>query len=412
MIRYLLIQSLLLSASAADITWLDDAMVQKAKQAVVAVSVRENFGNTGFFASDDGLVVTNASQFEGASKVRIFNSAGKEIPGCLLMMINPATDIAVLATGKKAPAYLAVDSRPAHAGESCAVIFGAGVAGKFITVDGKLLALRAGLDWTETRFIDLWSVGLNPNMHGLTGAPVITQEGRVAGMCDFVTGVPPQRFVFAIPETAIASALAQAREAQRPIKFPREGEISVYGVPSDPDYLSAMKLMSAGNFAAALEKFESALQSNPQNPLTMIQVASCRANIGDLTGARKILEDAIRVAPERLKVRLFLGRIIASQSESASSLAYFQELADHFPQSGDVWGTFGEYLIKAGRGKEAVEPMKKWTELEPDSMRAWEGYAQALAASGDPDGAHQARAHFDELESALFKIRYSTPERK
>jgi hypothetical protein len=143
----------------SNIEWLDAEVIHKARQAVVAIQpdgVATSSSN-GFFASADGLVVTSASALEGNRRVVVLTLNKEEIKGARLMAIDPMTDLAVLATGRKKQAYLQVHDKPVAAGDSCAVIFHAG-EGIFKTADGKLLERREELDWSEARFLEMWSI--------------------------------------------------------------------------------------------------------------------------------------------------------------------------------------------------------------------------------------------------------------
>jgi predicted Zn-dependent protease len=394
---------------------LDDAVIRKARQAVVAIQSSDaaKTSTSGFFVSADGLVVTSACSLEENHHVVIRTSNNEEINGARLMAIDPMTDLAVLATGRKKQAYLQVHSRPVAVGEPCAVIFHAN-DGIFKTADGVLLAQREDLDWTDARLLEMWSVAVSPNMNGLTGGPVITRDGRVAGMCDLV-GSAGQRFDYAIPAAAIAAVLAHARAARKPLEFPKPGEISGIGgglaVEGDPDYMEAMKLSSAGNRAAALEKYRAVLKRHPQNPLVMNKVAFCLVSTGDQGKAREILEDAIRLAPERLGLRLLLGEILEDQGDHVTMIRHYQELTTRFPKFGYGWGMLGKSMFQTGRKAEGLAAIRKWTELEPDSMKAWDVYAHALTATGNHDEADRATERSSELESLLFKLRYSAPKR-
>ena len=401
---------------SSNIQWLDDAVIHKARQAVVLLvnDGPATSSTSGFFASSDGLVVTSACKLEGKRRMVIRTSNKEEIKGARMMAIDPLTDLAVLATGWKTKAYLSVNDQPVAVGEPCAVIFHAG-DGIFKTADGKLLARREERDWTETRFLEMWSVAVSPNMNGLTGAPVITRDGRVAGMCDLVEGSPPQKFVFAIPEAAIAAVLARARAARKPLEFPKTGEIRGYGdLPDptgDPDYMEAMRLSSAGNQKAALEKYRAVLKRHPQDPIVMNRLACCLLETGNTDEARKIAEDAIRLAPDRLGPKLLLGAILDARTNSVKMISYYQDLTTRFPKLGDAWGSLGAHQFNAGRKAEGLAAIRKWTELEPDSMSAWDAYAQALTATGDYDEADRATERSSELESLFFRLRYSAPKR-
>ncbi len=144
---------------------------------------------------------------------------------------------------------------------------------KIRAADGKLLARREGLDRRDLKFIPLWSVDLSPNLKGPggylvnpSGAPVITRDGHVAGMCGFVrmTGEPSkQKFMFAIPEAAIASLLDTFRSSKQSLN-----SVTLAGA-TDPDYMEGVKLLKSGELPAAIEKFKLAAQRNPTDTSVM-----------------------------------------------------------------------------------------------------------------------------------------------
>ena len=402
---------LIAGGRADDIRWLDDKIIRQTRQATVGILSRDGHASaSGFFVSENGLVIACASTLEGLAEVVMFTSDNEEITGAKLVALDPLTDLAVLATGRRPPAFLTVHQKPVAANSSCAVVFRSGRA--FKAADGVLLARRAQLDWTESRFLAVWSIAINPNMNGLTGAPVVTADGKVAGMCDFVTGFPPQKFVFAIPETAISTALEQARTAPAPRDFPRPGEVSRHGFSNtDPDYIEGMTRMSEGDPFGALDSFKSALRNHPKDPPAMIQVAACSRATGDVASAKRVLEELVRIAPERLQARAMLGMTLSEEGTSETTVRYFEELTTGFPEFAAAWGELGALRFDLGHKPAALAALKRHTELEPDSIHSWSVYAKALFATGDFDEATRAADRARELESILFKLTYSAPKR-
>jgi hypothetical protein len=61
---------------------------------------------------------------------------------------------------------------------------------------------------------------------------------------------------------------------------------------------------------------------------------------------------------------------------------------------------------------DAVAMIQRCAELEPESLNAWNFYADALAEVGKFDEASKVRDHVSELESIYFKLKYSAPHRK
>ncbi|MEO0017806.1 MAG: hypothetical protein RLZZ522_1089, partial [Verrucomicrobiota bacterium] len=369
--------------------WLPDAVITKARKAVVTVLFEgaTKGSRSGFFASTDGLVVTTASPLEGARQVVIRTSDQQEIKGARLMAVDPRYDLAVLATGGKNRPMLAIHEQAVAVGEPCAVLFPAG-GSALKTADGKLLARRDGLDWTEARLLEWWSIAVSPQCHGPAGAPVITADGRVAGMYGFFGGSQAQKFTYAIPETALRAVLASARAAKQALAFPQPGEIIDGGTANgfavltgDPDFLAGARLLGTGDPAGALEMFRAALKRHPKNPVAMAKAASCLAFTGATDEAQKVLQEAIQLAPDRLGLPIALGEMMNVRSDSATMVNYYQDLTKRIPNLGKIWGALGMNLFNAKRKDEGVAALQKWTELEPDSMAAWDAYSRALTAA-------------------------------
>jgi Flp pilus assembly protein TadD len=412
-----LLLSFVLGAAAmqgAELGWVEDAVIAKAKRAVVTVE-RIGPGNDfpGFFASEDGLVVALATEIEGIKAVTIRTSAGEKISGSRLVALDRELDIAVFATGKRAPGWLAVAEKPASVGETCAVLFP--LNGQILAADGVLLARRERLDRTYTRFRTEWSVALSPSSAARSSSPVITGDGQVAGILSAFRlkgGRPPQRFAFAHPETAIASVLARAREAKAALEFPPVSSSAHDTLAAaDPDFIAGLKFTTAGDAARAVQKFRSVHAKHPQSPQVLEHLAGALFAMEDKAGARATMEEAMRMAPERLNLRIMLGSIMGSQGDIAKTTAHFEAMTAEFPNYGEAWEGLGNCYMHAGRKDEAVAAYRKWIEFEPDSILARQSYRGSLASAGKVSEAGKASEWADELESVYFKLKYSAPHR-
>lgn len=408
---FYLLPLLVLPVCGADIQWVDNAVIQKARAAVVMVSARtDDSAIAGFYVSEDGLVLTAADYLKGAEQVFIHNSAGERITDARLVALDPLYGLAVLATGKRAPHHLRINTRMIQPGEACALIVKD--ANTTRCAEGLFLAMRDDMNRQQSHFLHLWSVGLDPRFVGVTGAPVITSEGHVAGMADLAKQEVDYKLVFAVPEAILTATIAKSREAMQPLKFPAIDEADPNElVEGDPDYMKATQQMSEGEFAAAAESYRSVLQRFPQSTLTMGQAAACFGNAGDLAEARKLLETSVRRAPERMQARQMLGEVIARQSGLDKAIPYFEKLTSDVPKLAAAWGRLGQGLMMVERPKEALAAFQKHTDLMPDSMQAWSTYGDALATVGDLTAASKARDRASELEGWFFKLKYAKPKR-
>ncbi len=109
---------------AADISWIEDAVIQQARKAVVKIlmpprshlkDVAVTGGvlldvaqrtSTGFFATPDGLVILSAAGLEGTNKISLVLHDGRQVEDASLLAVDPLNDLAVLRTGVAAPHFL------------------------------------------------------------------------------------------------------------------------------------------------------------------------------------------------------------------------------------------------------------------------------------------------------------------
>jgi len=404
---------LALTTFAANAAWVDDSVAKTARLAVVRVSTEKDAAVSGFFVSDEGLVITAANPLRYALRVSITTSDGEKVTGVRVMAWDEVNNLAVLATGIKPRTFLPIHERAVSLLEPCIIIHGT-EGGSFKVKDGRFLARRQALDWSATRFLEKWSIAL-ADVSQITGAPVVTNEGLVAGMCELVshfTGPAPQKFVTAVPEAALADALANARNTAKPIAFPQKFESpNDDSAIIDADYLLGVKLMSMGNSKAALEKLQALRVRYPRNSSLLLLIATCLFEIGDYDESQSILTKASETPPISPEVGLMRGRIFDRQGKPKEAIEAFRDLTIQFPHFALAWGGLGEVLANANQMEDAVAAMKKCAELWPDSVKTWNSYSELLLSAGDVTAAQAAREHAERLDSKLFELRYSAPRR-
>ena len=268
-------------------------------------------------------------------------SKGETVKVSQLLALDRKNDLAVLATGRKTAEFLVVPAEPAKLGEACAVIFPL-EAGKFGVSDGRLLARQVGIDRTETRQVDLWSVGISLSSPARTASPVIVRDGRIAGLLSHYRpsyAATSQRLALAIPETAIASVLARAREARQPLAFP-SGDESERDTDAhkDPDFVGGVELQKRGIGRLQLGVPFCTWEA-PEKPLGHEKRGDLLLETGDVAGARAIFEEARRIAPGRLDLRELLGLVMTKEGDVAGAIEFFQAFTVEVPNYWRICGT-------------------------------------------------------------------------
>lgn len=403
---------LLTGATNAEINWVGEDLVNRARQAVVHLESTSLGGVSGFYVSADGLIMTNAAALEGMTSTTVINASQERIQNVRLVALFPEHNLALLKSGRRPPVYLNIRKNAAGVSEPCVVAYQDGRGGVKVA-DGILLNRGRILDWTEMRLQEQWSVGLAPDKIGLAGAPMLTADGCVAGVC--VTYMTEKGGVHsrtsAIPESALQKALALARSSRGEPPWPKPGEITGYVLPATQDFHDAMKFVNSGQHQLAIDKLEDALALQPGNAHIIWHLANACLVTDRLNDGEKWLQECVRLSPQKLMPYVQLSIVKKNRGDPEAAEKLLRHLLGKEPGLPRAWAALARLLAETGRGDEALEASKKWTETQPDSIEAWEYHASLLVNAGDIGGAGQARDKASEIDSLLFKIRYSAPKR-
>lgn len=396
---------------AEEPAWVADAVVEKAKQAIVAIErVGMNGYSTGYFATQDGLVVTLAAELAGCQAVVIHTADGQKIRQNGVLAFDEASDLAVLATKIIPPVHLPLAEKPVTESESCVVVFPLNV-GQMRAADVKLLARREVFDRSGTRILPVWSFALSLNSAARTGTPLVTGDGKVAGLF-FQLQAPDiqtrQRRAYAVPQGVIASILATAGKARQLMPIPAPGSTGHnLAASADSSFQEAIVLAQTGDAKGASAKFEQVLKRHPQSAWVREQLAACLFDSGDLSAAQTVLEDAARLFPNHPEFQVSLANLKARRGNLKEALSAFESLTKTVPQFGNAWKGLGDVHLFLGDKTAADAAFRKWAELEPDSMLAW----RALSQTGTFAQQAKATTIANDLESLYFRLRYKAPHR-
>ena len=133
---------------------------------------------------------------------------------------------------------------------------------------------------------------------------------------------------------------------------------------------SARAHMMAGESNKAIDVLEGHAEGNPQLTLQLAQAHYQNGDVQQALGLLQPFAERIAATPDR---------------SSGGSLA------------GSIVLEHGRLLLTDDRPDEALPYLRMATEIIPREKLAWQSLGQALAASGDNDGARQAIARFQQL---------------
>lgn len=187
-----------------------DAKTSVLKLRVLDVTGREVGSGTGFFVSDDGLLVTNRHVIDSGYRIEAVPAEGPTYAVRGIVAQDEVNDLAVLRldTGRSRPLPLAAAALP-DPGEEVVVLGGPlGLAGSLSV--GIVAAIRdpAEVERQRSQRSPLLQItaAISP---GSSGSPVMKLDGEVVGVVVSQFGIG-QNLNFAVPVAALHTLMAQA----------------------------------------------------------------------------------------------------------------------------------------------------------------------------------------------------------
>jgi tetratricopeptide (TPR) repeat protein len=160
------------------------------------------------------------------------------------------------------------------------------------------------------------------------------------------------------------NALAQAKALQLQLKQAKT-----------PDDKSALDAKLQPLAAQAVTEFQAALPLTPEkenNHITIIEkIAESYDVAGKSEDAAKYYQQAMDAKPDS-GVLNNLGNLYAKMGKMDEAKASYEKSAELDPaNAANAWLNFGITLYNAQKFKDAVEPLKKATTLNPNNAQAW-----------------------------------------
>jgi tetratricopeptide (TPR) repeat protein len=154
---------------------------------------------------------------------------------------------------------------------------------------------------------------------------------------------------------------------------------------------------SQRDLTAALDEYRSGQLLDADRPEARVNLGSLAARQGDLAGARREFEAALRVGPHFLPASLDLAEVHRQQGREADAERVLREALARVPEaeSAEVHHALGLLLVRIDRLEEASAELARAAELAPESARF--AYVHGIAQSS----AGETEAAIRTLEAAL-----------
>jgi predicted Zn-dependent protease len=166
-------------------------------------------------------------------------------------------------------------------------------------------------------------------------------------------------------------------------------------------YERARDLLATGHAAEAAAIYHELSAGQPDNPDLFLNASIAEYKAGHFREAAESATAAIRLAPDLLPARLFLGASLLELGEFTKAIEPLERVVAVNPREHNGLLMLGEALLRAGQHEAAIEPFQRAAEILPSNPRAWSGLAKACDAAGRKELAEQAWRQLMNLPPSL-----------
>lgn len=141
-------------------------------------------------------------------------------------------------------------------------------------------------------------------------------------------------------------------------------------------------LMERGDYAAAAERFHSAIALKPDHDQARLNLGQLAERQGDPQRARAWYLDALRVRPGFANALYNLANLAASQGRDYEAITYYERAIASDPGHEAAHINLGITLARRGELHRAVQLYRRALEINPDSVSARINLGNALLSAG------------------------------
>jgi tetratricopeptide (TPR) repeat protein len=133
----------------------------------------------------------------------------------------------------------------------------------------------------------------------------------------------------------------------------------------------------ARHAAEALAEWRASQNIDADRPEARLNLCALDAELGDLASAEVECHEALRIAPRIPGPYVNLADVQRAEGREEAARATLREGLKVAPETAALWHALGLALVRQRRPVEALDALKKATELEPGNRRFAQVYAIA-----------------------------------
>lgn len=383
--------------------WNLKSLVATIQKSVVTVAAYDMDGDlstigSGFFIDREGTLVTNYHVLDGACKAEIKTANGIRYPISAVIARNQAVDLIMVRVeipGELAVPVALADDEP-------------GVADRVAVIGSPM-----GLDQTISEGI-ISAVRQHPSnvkvyqltapiSEGSSGSPVLNLKGRVFGVVTYQSA-KGQNLNFAVSVRALHTLTQVPGEIslvewtiQKSAKDPRLAVILC---------ARGAQLSIRGKYEAALDYFQKATETNPDDPDAWHGLGSCYIGLNQPDNAIAAYRRSIAVNPDNVAPHFMLAmyyKVLKQYQHEIPSLLQVIKLdPDHMRARLELAMAYGEL----DRTEAQIGALKEMLKLKPDHVPALHLMGQTVGRIGRYDEALNLLTRAGELQPDNAQIQF------
>jgi tetratricopeptide (TPR) repeat protein len=142
-----------------------------------------------------------------------------------------------------------------------------------------------------------------------------------------------------------------------------------------------------GDYDAAIEYFQHALQIDPQHSIALGNLGSAYRQKQDWAQAKTMLERALAINPDDAEANYSLGMVYAQQSDTEHAYEYLQKAIAARPAYPEALNNLGILYLHTGKPAEAMQSFEQAIRVAPEYDQAYLNLARVYAIQGDREKA-------------------------
>lgn len=162
-------------------------------------------------------------------------------------------------------------------------------------------------------------------------------------------------------------------------------------------YREGRRALTAGRLSEARRSFARALELNPELHPARDLLVSLTRRAGDADTARRLLEEGVKLAPERVEYAMPYARLLVDTGELERAAGTLARARTAGADNAGFHALTAAVAQRRGRHEQAARAYTRALEIDADNGLWWLGLGIALAATERPQ---EARAAFREARSS------------